>query len=1194
MSTAIIIKPSQDDRWDLADQTPFIGHTLPVDKEGFMIINDDSITDDDFELLTGRYTGTSPLLNGVDFMQKTFGDTFGENKSSGIGGLSKLKDFNIVLFNRLDLREKFLYDREVEIRDYESTNLSTLDFVGTVTGVSYDRLKSINITLQGKFATNNPRIKGTPFVDDSGKTVNTFIVIGDTDEETLVKLDKKKGSEGIQLFIDQSKYDIKNIFIKEQNVDEYFKISSKWSINNNLVNFEDNVKLRLVEDIDDKEVNIKVLDGLEVLFDTTYSSADKDYIHVLRTSTDWEDKDLDISSIKNYTLTYKITERKTNNTDYYAIGDPFYNQYKGNDILQGASYFISNDPVLKLDGSAINITATVNKVTIIDEEKIRSDPLMNGGLLDGEESVDWKLFTPFNFLYRKPPYMYKYSETRAKVFGAETPQEWYQYSDDSYITPLDDNDRSQTLIQIGDEKMLVLAQDYKIGKKGYKTIKVVRGYDGTEPKAHTTEEEIVNLSSEVNQKPVVKIKSSFEVVQDYSVDELMLTKYNDFLSSRENYIWKNTFRTRQHYNYLFIKFNLPNIIGDVYQSPYLRYKVFLSDYTVFNEETQPIHALQFAMTRRSALASPFNNRNSFGHNSKIDKGWNYDNLSDRIDENQLYGVNSSSIDMLRFMSLNTWFDGDDFEDNGTYYLKGTGVSRFVEVSDDNSSVEDSFLFNFQYRDTGDESEFNIQEYDDLKNSLFALRMVNVNSLYTWSANLNIDYLKLNYKLKCPIKDNDWYAEVKYKGTDINIDIPVDTVNIGDNASIHLENINGIDYLFAESDQKPFVIYSVSKQGLLALKDEALLIDYPEIAQGFLGQLDENDEICKVALKENGFYWVESESETVTIVDELKDAVTLGYDKIGTDEVETDDLYITIDNGFIKVFNKVTTKLKNPIDILERLLLDFADHESSDLDTISFDYWKEYFNQTGHKATIIQEEEINANVVVDEFCKNFALICYENNLGKIAITHIKPPDESQVLTQLDITQQGLFTNSGLPDINIERIDSRQLITDLTLRYKPQGNIYKEEILSDDLPAPHQKLLSNARLYNKNSCEVALGLKCVRDKDTALYLARIKLQFHIEPTRFITMKLKPDNYYDIGTWFEIPTNDFILDTDNKAYILINTNKQSPEGKKEPFFEVTLFEFDLRFTAIQELPNFTRNDGYQEEITATDAIQEVLDGD
>ena len=107
----------------------------------------------------------------------------------------------------------------------------------------------------------------------------------------------------------------------------------------------------------------------------------------------------------NYVLTYKVIKR--DNGDFYTIGNPFYSHYPdGWELLKNedTKYYVSDSS--KFDGSAIEITDDVNKVTVLDEESIPSDPILSANLLEKDITDE---------LTGLPRYMYKYSTARARA-----------------------------------------------------------------------------------------------------------------------------------------------------------------------------------------------------------------------------------------------------------------------------------------------------------------------------------------------------------------------------------------------------------------------------------------------------------------------------------------------------------------------------------------------------------------------------------------------------------------------------------------------------------------------------------------------------------------------------------------------------------------------------------------------------------
>ena len=266
----IIIRPNATDDWETTPPFP----NIPLaGSNGYLIANSD-LTDpgfDDYKIVTGMSLSITNLVNEFDFLQKVIDDSSGRNISKGIGGLAKLKDWSFTLANRNDLFTEEIMGRTVELRFYandvivnDSDGFHTSIMSGLIMKPNVDNYK-MTFNVQGVINNNNPRIAGTPYVDFNGNQITNWIFIGESQEGTYIKLNKVKTALGIQLAFDDEKYDLIDVYVKDKSIDEFYKITAKYTVENGLIYFTDTRKMVLAESVDEDR-----LDSSFLVFDHGY------------------------------------------------------------------------------------------------------------------------------------------------------------------------------------------------------------------------------------------------------------------------------------------------------------------------------------------------------------------------------------------------------------------------------------------------------------------------------------------------------------------------------------------------------------------------------------------------------------------------------------------------------------------------------------------------------------------------------------------------------------------------------------------------------------------------------------------------------------------------------------------------------------------------------------------------------------
>ncbi|MHA1790273.1 MAG: hypothetical protein ACTSXT_13755 [Candidatus Helarchaeota archaeon] len=1227
-SVAVIFHPHADDEWNLALHTPFEGSPLVGNEKGYIIANTPLKAGlfDDFQLLKDRFLSLGSIINEIDFIQKTASQSSRENTSNGIGGLAKLKDVTIKLVNKGDLREDKLYDRKIEIRLYESSTLTNASgithFYGSIFGVEYQKMNTIILRIRGIISSNNPRINGEPFINSQGKMITSFIVIGQQ-KSNLVRLEKTKGAYGVQLHIDESKYEVKDLYIKENNTDDMFPVTSKWKVIDDKIFFDGNYGLKLVEPIGLNDSNIYIQDGvyMEIFF---YNLPTDDPSHDIFQYFIFKWKQIGGNSsrsnqpglIKIPIVNYRVEIIDSRARYIFTVLAPYHilnednrgrldeilnfpNEASGMGVYHAATatLWYYDDSTSKFDTYYYE-PKDISYIRVIQDEIIKTTRFQLGR--------SWHTISDYF-----PPEIIKY-DLNTTFFEADYDNDfrkttWWNVANRSFVSPYD---KIQKIIQVEDEKMLIFSQKFiepSLNRiKPQKQLSVIRGYEDTEIVSHSINSEVIFLTSEQNQKP--KIKVSLRCKDIIFTDSV---KTSDFLKSYKDFHnggtlkWPLYFSSHESYYHMGLYFGIPDITGEIDGLIYIDSEIDI-DYmqemlvgSIVDPDDQSRMGgltLSISPTDKHIDEGKADGRNFFGINPKY------------YNDDELNGIKYFKYSLIKSLIYNDFFLS--MLKSSFYTWKTNGALNNIGWESDNKARlilhSQGILTRYktEYIKDFTKNWFGVRTHEDLKNINIVLKAYKLNPYYQLGIVYNIKKLKLKYNLVCPIKDNDWYAKVKYKGIDIQEGIPVSTFYIGENATIAQIKYKDKYYIVAESDLYHLKTFLLDLATGVLIEFDVFNSSDPDMSTGWLAEfIDPNEGVIgKVSQATQGYAYIRLKDDNEPTI--VKEAILITTNptekKIGSVEIDIEDYRIIVHNNYIKVFHVGEILNYAPIPVLKFLLTEFCNYELTDLYMDSFDIAHD--RTKNYKASVIIEKEINANVQIDELCKNFGFILYENNKGLLAVTYIYPPsgeNNDPEVKILNLEEECLFKNK-LPEISYTRIDLKYLITDLIIRYEQFGDVYKEEILSKDMKKFDSNiyfLMMKAREFTNNKTEVALGLRCVQDKLTAKRCAYLKMLFHAQPTRIITLKVKPEWIQeDLGSWFSIPENDFLKNTqteeeNDKLYLLLAIKAYEPIGLSKTYTEITLFEFDPSLLGIQEVYLNSRNKNYDELFNSDEDIQEVI---
>ena len=1208
LSIAVIIRPFQEDNWLL--NPPFNSENLIVGEEGYIFANTQDVTGFlNYHLLQDRMTSVGSITNRIDFMQKTIQDSSDRNITTGIGGVAKLKDFTFSLANKSDLSIRDIYGREVEVRAYEGSDLQgdvfdtfTTYFKGIIYSVS-ETIKEITIKAQGKLANNNPRIKGEPYIDPDGNKLFNFIFLGESTNPTEIRLNKVIGPLGVQLVFDDAKYKIKQLLIKEKGLDVFHKVDSPFSIKDGKIFFEGKNTVRLNEDIASNTEKFKIDDGVYM---------------ALKVNTGF------VTYFK-----YWVFHGGTPRVDFWATYR--FSYFDGGQEI--GVYRVSPNLVYEENWDKIKnfnpweMFLTPNPILDGTEFKLSNNNAYQGHWIHEREGLvipryDTPFFTGdyFNLL-----------------------KEGVEFTRRHHWTSLLVNDRvSQSVIRIDDEEMLVLFANDNYDHDEQREIIVIRAFNDTLAVAHSEDADVIVLSNDNSQEPLITIRKPVSKIlydgasrfhRGYNTWE---DKFTDFDVMTDEYPYWWTFaldKTTTHDNdfrHLFFNPELPDLSVSELVRVYIRSK--MNGDSILKDSTKPsFMAVGLAMTQTSeSFKSQQNPQNGDTREDDIHRslsrllvGYNKKGFS-LLDNTSLGQVVNDNFDLHDRLFSVPADDGDSIPWQNAYAAfmhmipmaevvpNSPLVEKDIFIGETNEleilgswsyykefvgNVPSLFLRYFAFS-VVDDQKINIQNYEELRGMNFAL-VAHIIRSSTLTMNIYISRLDFYAQVRCPLVENEWYATFKsLEGGSNKGTIITDTTVIGPNASMFLTGDER--FLLAESDTRPFVVFELTLDGKLNLLDEALLATYPDLADGYLARFTNEDSYGKVANQATGFKWIQTVDESdsqfpfIIQIEEFTNFIT--SIKVGEQVAESKEYSLVINGNDIEVWKKGEIADGNPVTVIETLLITYAKHEAADLDLVTFDSVRDVRQTHANKCTIVIEDEINVNTIINKICKNFGLILFETINGLIGIADLLPPDEISVILELDDPSIQLTTNS-IADYKIQFIDLRFLITDMTLRFRPLGNKFKQEIEGKNLPSSIIDKFETASTFTDNATEVAFHHESTNDKPTAIFCAQLKMYFHYIPTRIITVKTTL-NWLELnlGTWIRINSvSNSIRGTFGKIYLIISTKGVFPVGNKRPFAQLELFEYDEnRFLAnIQEVYEENINTNYQEVYDDVDDIQEEYDG-
>ena len=1200
-SVAVVLFPNESDNWEL--EPPFSGIPL-AGSNGYIFANTPFTTVGfvDYLLMETRLIDVGNTHNRIDFMQSTLSDRDENSVSLGIGGAAKLKDFNFTIADRSDLTILNIYGREIELRLYEGNEVSndadelySIYFRGTVTSVKNAKGDKLRISARGVVSNNNPRVRGEPYIDSDGSIQYNFIFIGESTNNSFVKLNKVDGPGGVHLSFDDSKYALKSINIKDKELDEFYPVTSNYTVEDGNIIFEGTNIVTLANGMTMTDVKVGVFDGIDFLILIEPAN----YLNRLvfyhpRTDGPGGGSPSNLPLAK-FILTKVKTYVDPSDLKTYAI-------YRGSPSIIYAEWW--DELVTEVMGN--NVGLPFWYVIPTDTTAYDTDDALGNDLkvwsIKSEEGIKFDRYT-----------------TDINLEGGSVIESFFhgerEFRRENPVALLPIANKRQVKIRVDSEDMLVTYAEDRYDGTLIRTLDVVRGIDDTEVATHDAGAQVNVLSSDESQKPIISIRSN---LKDILMSDSLIPNsdtYKDW-SNREDdsipYIWHIDKKPNQLNEFLFINLQIPDISGELVEA----YILSNIDHNINASAQFPFNtyvSLQLTEHVDTSTKATEELKRLYG---RVDFGYNEINMRGQTSFIDNLGMHNYTVFGLIIPTI--WYP--QFSIPYLYYAQSVKSGDNVvttALSDAKHVLKGSWVIgrtsNFilskysAYDKDATSTDYNLESYDDLKSFQFALRAsFDLYEKQRATLDIHINNMKLYAEVKAPIVDNDWYGNVKnLTNGDDQGTVIVDTFALGLNGSIYLtENKK---YLFAESDTIPFIVFELSLTGILTELERVTLPDYADIATGYIGRLG-GTKIAKInPTLVTEYKWVETVEEgdlTFPAFDTtIKDNVYLKAVNIGNLVEDADQFVITLTDGTINVWKKEESEDGNPVNVLRRLLIDYAkyppeliDDNENPLIATSFGRVRQNRNSSRNKCTFIIEKELNANVLIDRLCKNYGMVLYENDEGKVALADLFPPNDDQVTVVLD--DSSIILNSKkIPEIQEDHIDMRYLITGMDLRFSPLGDRFQEEILNEDIDDRHATLMERSTLYTNFSSEVAFHHLSTYDDATALWCSYLKLLFHTRPTRIFKIKTVISfAQRDLCSWLTIDSSH-IENTDDKIYLIIGKKTITPVGSKRSYSELELFEFSWSKNAaalqIQEVYNEAFNENHIEVITDIDQIQEVYDG-
>jgi hypothetical protein len=266
---------------------------------------------------------------------------------------------------------------------------------------------------------------------------------------------------------------------------------------------------------------------------------------------------------------------------------------------------------------------------------------------------------------------------------------------------------------------------------------------------------------------------------------------------------------------------------------------------------------------------------------------------------------------------------------------------------------------------------------------------------------------------------------------------------------------------------------------------------------------------------------------------------------------------------------------NPVEIVRELV-----QSTHTIDTASFDTAS--LARADWKCGYVSQDKQTVDKIIDLIGKEHGLLFFENSLGELACKTLDPP--SELSSYKSLTDAMIVVENNLVKIPEVFSELDYIITDMSIKYKYDGDKYQGLLEHDQIGCNY--LMDTGLSFIPDGNEITLQLETINDDSTAQKIAELKMGFHTTPNRTIdvtTHKAYTEDW-EIGDWVQI-TSDFIVSS-RCVYLIIGTSEQPPMIAL-PYKTLTMWEFDLDAlqTGIQEVPDTLDGIDTWEEVPLTD---------
>ena len=1169
MHISIAIYKNDSDDW--SSVSPFPGEVLTPPESAFVISTCDSCTDGSLHLVPGRLIGVESISNQVDFFIKTLMENKAAGESSGIGGMSKLKDFSFSIIKNngstggdiTNTQVLSLYGRKIILFiGIDSQTIQNINSIVTERQIFVGRISSPKINRQGNeivffvkglLDTYSVLVGGAKVETSEGNVETEPIVFGDCGEMFVPLVKKKVGNKTVLQFSQGADYIIKDLYVKvgSDNDPVYCKINTSYNLINNEITFNtaQSTSLRLINAIGDSNTKLTINGHWEIGIVFTSIS----YMPVANEPCIFHLNKVGGGTpiIPSNKLIYSRTESVTID----AVTTIIYFFKCGWECIYGYIAGIIDDGAYNFGGNVYN-------------------PYIYFGIGRQEFKVDYRIIGEVVNPLEKEIDALGYSRFGGTGnWNAQELKDFIQKRTDYGIKTFQTIPPRGLIIKVDNEEMLVIytekdsaepAMESALSNPLNSLVWVIRGWNGTSPSSHLINTPIT-LMSESNEQIFYTLERKLQSLNTVTPSkDYIFSDFNKFLNEEESLSIKSEagrgLLAGEHdpVGYIGLDFNLPDLSGDLY-------KIFMTGEAscgLDNNET----LLDWL---RVSIALALNPKEDATADTEFRQQFGKRRCGD---------LTFVSTELSRFIAFYQCNWANNVYTQGKYIFDlDTSWEWSAELG-----VSANPIYNKRYSDwiSGRDQYSNIKDYDELKETNFFLRF-NSSSQWKKKSWFTLSLPTLNVIIKSQLKDMDIYAKVIPKSI---FDSPKETYDVGTNCKICWSQLGNM--------MNPYV----KEHPMLILSDDDLkyfgyIYIKPNVGFDLLHTHFSSHTYGAGYLVENAYtlfdtgkvYPSVSKVETYGFGGDL-DYIPNGLLDVGKILIENGNCYIWSDQVTkkLKIIEKTNINNGNPAYIIKRLFEIYC--PQMELDTDSFT--RAISDRSDWRARVLVEDEIKLVSLVDMIAKEHGLIVYENNLGKIFIVAINPPILS--ISYPDITLHDIIYDKNKLDYEENFTEIEYLITEMDVYYDYINNKFQKYIKSSELPCVSDFII--AKTYTNTDVKIKLSLKTIYEKTTALKIATLKSFYHRRPTRILTIRgLLSLEFFNMGIWNTISGG--IPEIVNKLYLIIGKKEMLPymtKGECElVIFEYDWSEEDLR---IQEVPEQSLIEDYDEVPVATNDIDEV----